>query len=88
MLGLAVDLRWFEPAWGPGLAVFSKILLLDAGIYGFLVIRQLSRVGFDLRLRPRDVSVGLLAFVAYRSDCDSAGVYGSASCISTPRSPP
>jgi uncharacterized protein len=65
VLGLAVDLRWFEPAWGPGLSVFNKVLLLDAGIYGFLVIRQLSRVGFDLRLRPRDVSVGLLAFAAY-----------------------
>jgi membrane protease YdiL (CAAX protease family) len=65
VLGLAVDLRWFEPAWGPGLAVFSKILLLDSGIYGFLVIRQLSRVGFDLRLRPRDVGIGLLAFIAY-----------------------
>ena len=65
LLGLAVDLRWFEPAWGRGLAVFNKILLLDAGIYGFLVIRQLSRVGFDLRLRLRDWSVGLLAFAAY-----------------------
>jgi membrane protease YdiL (CAAX protease family) len=65
VLGLAVDLRWFEPAWGPGLAVFNKVLLLDAGIYGFLVTRQLSRVGFDLRLQPRDVSVGLLAFAAY-----------------------
>ena len=32
VLGLAVDLRWFEPAWGPGLAVFNKVLLLDAGI--------------------------------------------------------
>jgi len=32
LLGLAVDLRWFEPAWGPGLAIFNKVLLLDAGI--------------------------------------------------------
>jgi uncharacterized protein len=65
VLGLAVDLRWFEPAWGPHLAVFNKMLLLDAGLYGFLVIRQLSRAGFDLRLRLRDFSVGLLAFTAY-----------------------
>jgi uncharacterized protein len=65
VLGLAVDLRWLEPAWGPGLAVFSKMLLLDAGIYGFLVVRQLNGVGFDLRLRLRDVGVGLLGFVAY-----------------------
>jgi membrane protease YdiL (CAAX protease family) len=65
VLGLAVDLRWFEPAWGPGLAIFNKILLLDAGIYGFLAIRQLRQVGFDLRLRLRDFRVGLLWLAAY-----------------------
>jgi hypothetical protein len=65
LLGLAVDLRWFELAWGPHLAIFSKVLLLNAGIYGFLAVRQLSGVGFDLRLRLRDFGVGLLAFAAY-----------------------
>jgi membrane protease YdiL (CAAX protease family) len=65
VLGLAVDLRWFEPAWGPGLAIFNKILLLDAGIYGFLAIRQLRQVGFDLRLRLRDFRVGLLWLAVY-----------------------
>lgn len=58
-LGLAVDLRWFEPAWPPHLAVFNKMLLLDAGIYGMHVLRQLDGAGFDLRLRPRDLGVGL-----------------------------
>jgi membrane protease YdiL (CAAX protease family) len=58
-LGLAVDLRWFEGAWPAHLAVFNKILLLDAGIYGFLAIRQLDGVGFDLRLRLRDAGIGL-----------------------------
>jgi membrane protease YdiL (CAAX protease family) len=65
VLGLAVDLRWFEPAWGPGLAVFNKVLLLDAGIYGFLAIRQLRQVGFDLRLRLRDFRVGLFWLAVY-----------------------
>ena len=65
VLGLAVDLRWFEPAWPARMAVFNKILLLDAGIYGFLVIRQLGGVGFDLRLRWRDVVVGLREFAFY-----------------------
>src|SRR5271170_2840957 len=41
-LGLSVDLRWFEGAWPPHLAVFSKMLLLDAGIYGFLAMRRLD----------------------------------------------
>ncbi len=58
-LGLAVDLRWFEPAWPPHLAIFNKMILLDAGIYGFLFIRQLDGVGFDLRLRSRDFAIGL-----------------------------
>ena len=35
-LGLAVDLRWFESAWPAHLAIFNKMLLLDAGIYGFV----------------------------------------------------
>jgi membrane protease YdiL (CAAX protease family) len=59
VLGLAVDLRWFEPAWPPRLAVFNKMLLLDAGIYGFLAVRRLEGVGFDLRLRLADLRTGL-----------------------------
>ena len=59
VLGLAVDLRWFEGAWPAYLAVFNKILLLDAGIYGFVLIRQLDGTGFDLRLRLKDLGIGL-----------------------------
>jgi membrane protease YdiL (CAAX protease family) len=65
MLGLAVDLRWFERAWPAHLSVFNKMLLLDAGIYGFLVLRQLDGVGFDLRLRLRDWRVGLRELAIY-----------------------
>ena len=64
-LGLAVDLRWFEPAWSSGLAVFNKMLLLNAGIYGFHVIRQLRNTGFDLRLRGRDLITGIVWFALY-----------------------
>ena len=59
ILGLAVDLRWFEAAWPAHLGLFNKILLLDAGIYGFVLIRQLEGTGFDLRLRPADAAIGL-----------------------------
>jgi membrane protease YdiL (CAAX protease family) len=75
ILGLAVDLRWFEPAWGPGLAIFNKVLLLDAGIYGFLGIRQLRRVGFDLRLRLRDFRVGLLWLAVYAPIAVALGLW-------------
>jgi uncharacterized protein len=74
-LGLAVDLRWFEPAWGPRLAVFNKILLLDAGIYGFLAIRQLRQVGFDLRLRLRDLRIGLIWLAAYAPIAVALGLW-------------
>src|ERR1700722_19938990 len=74
-IGLAVDLRWFEPAWGPGLAVFNKMLLLDAGIYGFLAIRQLRQVGFDLRLRLHDLGVGLLCVAAYAPIAAALGLW-------------
>lgn len=65
VLGLAVDLRWFEPAWPPHRAVFNKMLLLDAGIYGFLVIRRLQGVGFDLRLRLADLRIGVRELALY-----------------------
>jgi uncharacterized protein len=75
ILGLAVDLRWFEPAWGPGLAIFNKVLLLDAGIYGFFGIRQLRRVGFDLRLRLRDFRIGLLWLAVYAPIAVALGLW-------------
>lgn len=65
VLGLAVDLRWFEAAWPARLAVFNKMLLLDAGIYGFLVMRKLDGVGFDLRVRWRDAKVGLREWIYF-----------------------
>jgi uncharacterized protein len=70
ILGLAVDLRWFERAWPPHLVIFNKVLLLDAGIYGFVLIRQLDGTGhgatcFDLRLRLKDFAIGLREFAFY-----------------------
>ncbi len=64
-LGLAVDLRWLQPAWPARLSVLGKLTLLDAGLYGFLAIRRLTGVGFDLRLRLRDLWIGLREFAVY-----------------------
>jgi len=65
-LGCAVDLRWFESAWPPHFSVVGKLILLDSGLYGFCAIRQLNNVGYDLRLRTEDFTIGLreLAFFA------------------------
>ncbi len=64
-LGLAVDLRWLEPAWPNGLTAMGKMLLVDAGIYGFLGVRRLRGVGFDIRLRLSDLRAGLREFLHY-----------------------
>jgi membrane protease YdiL (CAAX protease family) len=65
VLGLSVDLRWFEPAWPPHLAVFNKVLLLDAGVYAFVALRPIAGTGFDLCLRRRDLATGLREFLFY-----------------------
>jgi membrane protease YdiL (CAAX protease family) len=59
VLGLAVDLRWFECAWPAGLQALGKLLLVDMGLYGFLAIRQLSGTGFDFHLKWSDLKTGL-----------------------------
>jgi len=65
VLGLIVDLRLFESAWPAHLAVFNKMLLLDAGLYGFIVLRQLDGTGFDLRLRMCDAAIGIRELALY-----------------------
>lgn len=65
VLGLAVDLRWFESAWPAGLAGLGKLLLLNAALYGFVIIRQLRGTGFDLHFRWSDWKSGLRELVFF-----------------------
>lgn len=65
ILGLAVDLRWLEAAWPAHLSVIGKIILLDSGLYGFLVIRQHTNVGFDLRIGWDDIRTALRELLLY-----------------------
>ena len=66
VLGLSVDLRWFDSAWPAGQRGLGNLLLVDAGLYGFLAIRRLTGTGFDFRLRWSDWKTGLreLSFFA------------------------
>jgi uncharacterized protein len=59
LLGLAVDLRWFDAAWPTGLRALNELLLVDIGLYGFLSVRQLSGIGFDFHFRSSDWKSGL-----------------------------
>ncbi len=65
VLGLAVDLRWFDRAWPPGLRALNELFLVDAGLYGFLAVRQLSGTGFDFHLRWSDWKTGVRELVFF-----------------------
>jgi uncharacterized protein len=65
VVGLAVDLRWFESAWPSGLRALNELFLVDAGLYGFFAIRQLSGSGFDFHLRWRDWKTGLRELIFF-----------------------
>ena len=64
-LGLTVDLRWLDVAWPAGLRGLGNLLLVDAGLYGFLAVRRLSGTGFDFQPHWSDWKTGLreLAFL-------------------------
>ena len=65
ILGLSVDLRWFDGAWPSGLQALNKLLLVDIGLYGFLAIRQLSGVGFNFCFRWSDWKTGLRELIFF-----------------------
>jgi membrane protease YdiL (CAAX protease family) len=58
-LGLAVDLRWFDVAWPDGWRGLGNLLLVDAGLYAFLGIRQLNGTGFNFHFHWTDWKTGL-----------------------------
>jgi membrane protease YdiL (CAAX protease family) len=66
ILGLAVDLHFFDRAWpGRGLAGMPKLLFVDAGLYGYLVLRPIGGVGYDFRARASDFGIGLREFLFF-----------------------
>jgi membrane protease YdiL (CAAX protease family) len=66
LLGISVDLHFFDKAWPiPGLTGLSKLVFVDAGLYGYLVIRPIGGIGFDWRPRLRDFGVGLREFLVF-----------------------
>jgi len=73
-LGLAVDLRWFETAWPVGVAGLGKLLLVDTGLYGFVIIRQLRGTGFDFHLHWTDWKSGLRELALFAPIVVSLGV--------------
>jgi membrane protease YdiL (CAAX protease family) len=65
--GLPIEFNWFRGAFPhDGLDSLPKLLIVDAALYAFLVVRGLEGVGYDFWPRLRDLAVGLreLAFFA------------------------
>ena len=81
-LGLAVDLRCFDVAWPAGLRGLGNLLLVDAGLYGFLGVRRLSGTGFDFHFHWSDWKTGAARAFVFRACRAPAGnrarVYPSA----------
>jgi membrane protease YdiL (CAAX protease family) len=66
ILGVSVDLGWFRSAFPVGgLSGLSKLLLVDVGLYGYLVVRPIGGIGYGFRPRRRDLSIGLREFAFY-----------------------
>ena len=66
ILGISVDLRFFDRAWPiQGLNSMPKLLFVDAGLFGYLVIRPIGRVGYDFVPRLRDFAIGLREFLFF-----------------------
>lgn len=75
LLGVIVEFRILEHAWPARLGGFNRILLLDTGLYGFFVVRQLSNIGFDLRPRLADWKFGLRELLFYAPVAIALGLW-------------
>ncbi len=66
MLAAAVELHFFAKAWNVGgLSGMPKLMLVDAALYGYLVVRPIEGIGFDFRARRSDFVIGLREFLYY-----------------------
>ncbi len=66
ILGVSVEFHFFDNAWAvPNLSGMPKLLLLDAGLYGYLVVRPIGGIGFDFRPHLNDLKIGLREFLYF-----------------------
>lgn len=74
-LGLVIDLGLLSHAWPfglhgaelwpAGLGGFPKMMMANVALYGYLVIKPLDGVGYDLVPRLKDWKIGLREFLFY-----------------------
>lgn len=60
LAGIPVEFRLLAGSWPHGgLSAMPKLLLVDASLYAFLVVRRVPGAGYDLRPRLRDLLIGM-----------------------------
>lgn len=74
-VGLLIDLGLLSTAWPfgplgatmwpPGLGGFPKMMMANLALYGYLVIKPLDGVGYDLMPKAADFKIGLREFLFY-----------------------
>ena len=73
-LGLLIDLGLLSSAWPfrnsaavwpAGLGGFPKMMMANVALYGYLVVKPIGGVGYDLRPKLRDLKIGLREFLFY-----------------------
>ncbi len=75
ILALAVETHIFDRAWvAPGLTALPKLLMVDLGLYGFLVVHPIGGIGYDFRPHGRDFGIGLREFFLYTPIALSLGL--------------
>jgi membrane protease YdiL (CAAX protease family) len=66
LIGVPIVMRWLHGSYPhPALSAMPKLLLTDAALYGFLVVRGLEDVGYDFRPQWRDLAIGLRELVFF-----------------------
>jgi len=66
ILGVPVVMRWLHGSYPhPAMSALPKLLLTDAALYGFLVVRNLEDVGYDFHPQWRDLAIGLRELVFF-----------------------
>lgn len=66
MVGVLGKLHIFNAAWPvEGLGGVPKLLLMDATLYGYLVVRPMDGIGYHWRLRAGDAIAGLREFLYF-----------------------
>lgn len=83
-LGLAIDLGLVSHGWlfglhdialwPGGLGGFPKMMMANVALYGYLVIKPIDGIGYDLMPRLEDWKIGLREFLYYASSVLALGI--------------